>query len=131
MKCPECGKEMKLKRTFVEIVDAWGEYDSDSEDWSDDYEYGEWIETHSCKDCKIKYHENEDRWEIPTQFLPSDKQVKCANWIINLLHTGKPAPTKKSLWLFIKENINAAKEVREQQIEDFYYDNHDWLEEPF
>ena len=28
MKCPECGKEMKLKRTFVEIVDAWGEYDS-------------------------------------------------------------------------------------------------------
>lgn len=51
MKCPECGKEMRLKETTV-----WHS-SYDQIDWDELEPWSETQRTHTCKGCKIKYEE--------------------------------------------------------------------------
>lgn len=131
MICPNCNKEMKIRERSVPISLGYGgEYD-DPEDWDDNYSDTEIIRTHKCKECKISYEEKDDVWTIPKEYAPTEKQEKTALFIINRLKCEMPPPHKKSYWKFINEHFERAKQVQEQMLDDYYYENHDWLEEEF
>lgn len=131
MICPNCNKEMKVRERSIPISLSFGaEYD-DPEDWDDEYSDTEIIRTYKCKDCKILYEENDDTWTIPKEFAPTTKQEKTVLFITKRLKLDMPIYHKKYYWKFINEHFEDAKKVQEEMLDDYYYENHDWLEEEF
>ena len=118
MICPNCNKEMKDKSYWYYGIGSW------DADYPDCYH-----EEHTCKTCKISYINGE--WHIPSELVATDKQIKAAEFINSVLKNELPAPTKRNLWKYIHDNLETAKEVRENNFEEWCYENSDWLPEYF
>ena len=116
MKCPNCESEMKDKSYWYE-----GSWDSDYPEFKH--------EEHVCKVCKIAYKNGE--WYVPDNLIATNKQIKTAMFISNVLHCERPVHTKKLLWKFINENLQEAIEVNNRNFEEWCEDNSDWLTEYF
>ena len=100
MKCPNCDKEMIDKSCFKkERFYHW----EDEEFYYRDIYYEKLI----CMECKI-YYEN-DKWNIPDKFLPTDKQKKTILFINNHLGMDLKALTKHQCWLDICKYFEEAK----------------------
>lgn len=78
-----------------------------------------------CPDCEIKYKTDEfnspfsveDKWILPNEFQPSEKQIKFAESIAGRL--GKNIDnlvTKQQFWKFINDNT---KKYRKKKQEDY------------
>ena len=105
MICPDCGQDMKK-----EVVrEPWGFVDTE--------DYYHEITTYKCKKCKIQFIKNDvktpDEWIVPFYLQPSDKQIKACEFTSQRLGLEMPAPTKKAMWKFLKENLNKAKQLYE------------------
>lgn len=120
MKCPNCDIEMKLK--IEDSGPSMAFWDRDEDEWDGSYI----IETHKCKQCKIKYVLDQEpgcgreEWTIPVELEPSDKQIKTIFMIDNIFNSSniEDIHTKKQAWKFINENLDDAikqKEVNEEQ----------------
>lgn len=105
MNCPNCGN--KMLRIVYPVVAFYDQVDGDI--IYDDRE------EHICSLCAIKYRDN--NWDIPEHIKASDKQIKTAVFISNILQKEKPVDIKKLLWQFIKDNIATAIEVYKQREE--------------
>lgn len=118
MKCPNCKKEMKKSSRFERRsrID-WDGFDLD-------FAYMK-VFTYKCPDCKIKYNTDEfsgpfsqdDTWDLPKEFQPSEKQIKFAESIACRL--GKNIDdlvTKQQYWKFINDNT---KTYKKKQKEDY------------
>lgn len=122
MNCPNCNKEMKDKSHEVVITFFTGD--------EPDYYPTEWYEEYHCKDCRIKYVNG--TWTIPNKYpRATDKQTKCVAFINRQLGTNYEAILKASTWRFIKEHIDYAKEVRDNDFSEWCEDNAHWLPEYF
>ena len=93
--CPNCGKEMNNESYWYSSFGGW----------DDDYP-SSYYELYVCKNCNISYRDN--KWDIPDKLKPTWKQMKTAKYISNVLKIPEPAPTKRSLWKFINQNLNEA-----------------------
>lgn len=102
MKCPICENEMKKKSRYICVI--WDQIDGDSE-YRLDVSY-------SCKNNHqaIKYNEYDDAWEIPEEYRPTIKQIRCVQNIINQTGEYPSIPTKQCYWAFINEHISKIKE---------------------
>lgn len=125
MKCPHCNKEMKDKSYAYYGIGSW------DMDYPDCYH-----EEFVCKTCKISYIN--EKWHIPDNLIATEKQIKTAIFIHNVLGCSIPAHTKKCLWKYINTNLQNAiqasktlKQQREQAFEEWCEDNSDWLPEYF
>lgn len=118
MECPNCKQEMKDKSYWYYGLGSW------------DMDYPDCLhEEHFCKTCKISYLNGE--WNIPKNIIATEKQIKTASFISNVLQCEMPIHTKKLLWKFINENLQTAIKVKEQNFEDWCWDNANWLPEYF
>lgn len=107
MNCPNCGKEMKKKTSF----DGRSRIDWDGFDLEHVYMK---VFKYSCKDCKIKYKEDEysctsfsvePKWSIPKDLKPTEAQVKYAeNIALELDLSTEDLHTKHQYWDFIKNH---------------------------
>lgn len=122
MKCPNCNKEMKDKSYSFYSLGAW---DCDYPD--------ELHEEYMCKSCKISYIN--DEWHIPSSLVATEKQIKTAKFIRNVIGGQTPPPLKKNLWKYIHDNLQRAIELNEHikdcNAEMFFEDNYQWLPEYF
>ena len=116
MKCPNCKQEMKDK-SYCD----WSSWDMDYPDCLH--------EEHFCTTCKISFLNGE--WNIPKNLIATEKQIKTASFISDVLRCDVPVHTKKLLWKFINENLQTAIEVKERDFENWCWDNADWLPEYF
>lgn len=118
IKCPNCGKDIKLTDEYRECGWEWGE---DCEGLYHLVTIGE------CKDCKIKYHNAE--WTIPDELKPTVKQYKTVRFIENRLDARlhDDIGLKKRYWQFISQYFEEAKKV---ELEPYYdEDYYDWYDE--
>ena len=122
MNCPNCNKEMKDRSYWYYGLGSW---DSDYPDC--------FHEEYVCKNCKISYIN--DEWKIPPSLAATEKQIKTAKFIRNVIGGETPAPLKKSLWKYIHDNLQRAidlnKHIRDCNAEMFFEDNYQWLPEYF
>lgn len=118
MICPNCNKEMKA-------------YFSPVLAYTDD-DYDENISGYQCRKCKIEYNDVLSEWILPTNLMPTDKQVKAERFILNRLKINpQEYPiTKRQYCEFIGKYLPKAQEVVDNyEIEDDYY--YDYYEEEF
>ena len=125
MKCPNCNKEMKDNSYSYYGLGSW------DMDYPDCYH-----EEYVCRACKISYINGE--WQIPDSLIATEKQIKAAEFISNILGFEIPPHTKKMLWQFIHDNLQEAIKAREelikrneQSFDDWCWDNAHWLPEYF
>ena len=116
MKCPNCKKEMKKTSRF----DSRSCFDEDG--FGLDHAYMK-VFVHKCPDCKIKFESDEyggpfsiaDKWILPKEFEPSEKQIKFAESIACRL--GKNIDnlvTKQQFWKFINDNTKKYKKKKQE-----------------
>ena len=115
IKCPNCGKDIKLTDEFREC--GWG--------WGEDYEgLYHLVTIGECKDCKIKYYNNE--WTIPNELKPTEKQCRTVKFIENRLDARlhDDIGLKKRYWQFISQYFEEAKKIELEPYNDYedYYD---------
>lgn len=121
MNCPNCGKEMKDK--------SYNYYGLG--DWDMDYP-PELHEEYWCKDCKIKYEDEE--WIIPKKFEPpTEKQIKAISLINRNLGLDYVPLLKNKCIQFIKEHMEESKNVYKHRYDwiepdDVFYGNDAWCE---
>lgn len=114
MICPNCETEMQDFSYFVEDVYGFGD--------EPDYTSTTKIEKHSCKICRIKYHDGE--WTLPKYLTPAtDKQIKTVNFINQVLGTDCEPLLKHQCCKFIGEHLNNAIKVSEN-MRDQYFEWH-------
>ena len=118
MKCPNCKKEMKIKRETGFIPDFSGTADYDLY-----YDYN----IYRCPDCKIKYNEDRknDKWEIPKKLLPTEKQKNPILFINNRLGEDFESLTKRQCWEIINQNFDKAKNTPKPSNYGYDYDDID------
>lgn len=122
MHCPNCNKEMTDKSHSVLLTFFTGD--------EPDYYPTEWIEEYYCKECKIKFYN--DEWTVPKKYpRATEKQIKCAKFINRQLGTDFHPVLKTSTWKFINEHIADAKEVYDNSFSEWCEENYDWLPEYF
>lgn len=118
MKCPNCKKEMKKSSKFERRSCI------DEDGFGLDFAYMK-VFIHSCKDCKIKYREDEfggpfsveDEWILPKKFEPSEKQITYAESIgARLGKDTSQLVTKQQYWKFINDNT---KKYKKKKSEDY------------
>lgn len=121
MICPNCKKEMKIKRETGFILDLSGTADEDDLY----YEYN----LYRCPDCKIKYDESRrnDKWDIPEKLLPTEKQKNTILFINNRLHEDFESLTKRQCWEIINQNFDKAKNTPKPSNYEYDYDDIDEL----
>ena len=101
--CPVCGNHMKDH--------SWS-----SSGYDNDNEWNTWNETVLvCHKCGTK--KQNDTWYIPDAYKASEKQFHAAAYIHIVTGLPLPPPTKKLLWKFINENLQAAKNIKQKQHE--------------
>lgn len=123
MKCPNCGKDM-VDKSHSRLEEFWH--------WEDECTYYKRVkhEKFICEDCKISYKDEE--WEIPSEFeRPTEKQIACIAFINRQLHSNFEPVLKKDAWRFIKDNIDEAQKIKENQFEQWCEENAYWLPEYF
>lgn len=98
MICPICGKPMKARSTYTCVV--WDQIDGDSEYRLDTI--------YTCKNGhpKVTYDDCEELWQIPTEFQPTERQVRCVGYITARLGIDSPIPTKAECWKFINTHLH-------------------------
>lgn len=115
IKCPNCGKDIKLTDEYRECGWEWGE---DCEGLYHLVTVGE------CKDCKIKYYNAE--WKIPEELKPTVKQCRTVRFIENRLDARlhDDIGLKKRYWQFISQYFEEAKKIELEPYNDYedYYD---------
>lgn len=119
--CPKCGRLMTDLSYWDYGIGSW------DMDYPDVYH-----ENHVCHHCNIKKVNGE--WKVPQSMRASDKQIKCAEVISNVLGISAPeCPLKTLLWKFINDNryrsLLEAKRQQDRRLEDWCEDNQDWLPE--
>ena len=112
IKCPNCGKDIKLTDEYRECGWNWGE----------DYQGLYYLVTKGkCKNCKIQYYDGE--WEIPKELQPTEKQYRTVKFIENRLSVrlNDDIGLKKRYWKFISQYFEEAKKVEfdSDDYEDF------------
>lgn len=117
MKCPNCKKEMKKSSRF----ECRSHIDWDGFDLEHAYMK---VFSYKCKDCKIKFETDEfsgdfsieDKWILPKEFEPSEKQIKYAESIANRLglSTDKLV-TKQQYWEFINKHTKKYKKHQQEE----------------
>jgi len=125
MDCPNCGIKMKHIRKTEMYFTTFCEFN----DYNDDYYYN--VDIYRCKACKIKYSnkENKEKWEIPEEFLLTEKQIKTIKMIDRWLGTNgvETIQTKRQGIKFINDNLNACLLKKEQNTE-CYDGTYEWFE---
>lgn len=102
MKCPNCGKEMKDKScSKMEKFYHW-----EDEEF---YYRNNYHEKFICKDCKISFED--EKWNIPDKFQPTEKQMKTILFINNHLGMDLQTLTKHQCWLDIGKYFEEAKKT--------------------
>lgn len=126
MICPQCDKEMIYK----EYSRMEGLYH-----WEDECNYFVPIKhiKNTCNNCKISCLD--EKWKIPKEIRPTEKQVKAIEIICSVLNIDYVLTTKKDATRFISENIQKSKakskvlKNTEQGYEDYldagYYCNYE------
>lgn len=111
MKCPNCEKEMTDK-SYSKLEEFYH--------WEDeDYYYRKnYYEKFICKDCKISFENN--KWHIPNNLIPTEKQKKTILFINNHLKMNLEALTKHQCWLDIGKYFDEAKKTP-------LYSDEDWI----
>lgn len=99
MNCPNCNKAMKEKEYFT-LDFGYGMVGE--EVYNRDVSY-------KCSSCKITY--KNDKWIIPDEFKPTEKQEKTLLFINNRLGTYFEPITKHQCWEIINNNFEKAKDV--------------------
>lgn len=78
---------------------------------------------YTCPDCKIKYKTDEinsqfsveDKWILPKEFQPSEKQIKFAESIVCRLSKNiDNLVTKRQFWKFINDNTKKYKKNKQE-----------------
>ena len=119
MKCPNCKKEMKNSSKF----ECRSRIDWDG--FNLEHAYMK-VFIYTCTDCKIKYNTDEfsgpfsveDKWVLPKEFQPSEKQIKFAESIASRLDKNiDDLVTKQQFWKFINDNTNTKKYNKKTQEE--------------
>jgi hypothetical protein len=90
--------------------------------WDCDYP-DEFHEEYICKSCKISYVN--DEWNIPSSLVATEKQIKTAKFIQNVIGGEALPPLKKNLWRYIHDNLQRAIELNEK-IKSFGFENLDF-----
>lgn len=118
MICPICGKPMKARSTYTCVV--WDQIEGDSEYRLDTI--------YTCKNGhpKVTYDDCEELWQIPTEFQPTEKQVRCIEYIIRRLGINPPIPTKTECWKFINTYLTAASSRSKYNNDYREYDDYDY-----
>ena len=100
--CPICGSIMKTKSS--EVCIWWDQLDGESIHTIDT--------TYTCKNdhAKVVYSDYSEEWEIPEEFQPTEKQIKCVQFITSVLDCESPIPTKTEYWKFINEYLTKASD---------------------
>ena len=92
---------MKYKHGIGHYLDFSGT----AEDWELEYCW----EEYTCRSCKITY--DGDKWTIPKDKLPTEKQKKTILFINNHLNMDLEALTKHQCWLDIGKYFEEAKKT--------------------
>ena len=129
MKCPNCGKEMKQTQRYA---DRW---EPDDGFWTRDYIAR--ITYYNCKDCNIKRKIDSDlgidKWTLPKEMQPSEKQIAYAEKIREARQDGKILVTKHQYWEFINQHKDEMDKVMKEHIEAWGscdlgdYDDYDYM----
>ena len=110
MKCPNCDKTMmKRTRTTKERFYHWEDEEFYYRDIS--------CEKYTCKACGIVF-EN-DKWCIPDNLLPTERQKNTILYINNHLDMNLEALTKHQCWLAIGKYFDEAKNTPLRSSEDY------------
>lgn len=132
MKCPNCEKEMIRNKKTILIPDFGGT--------ADEALYEHYL-VYTCKECHIKYTNyinGKDKWEIPFQIKPTEKQINTIFFINNHLDLSLKTLTKKQCWKDINTFFDTAKTAAQEKKEDYiqnevlsdhYYEMLDFLDE--
>ena len=105
MLCPDCRKTMKTNSK--QVMTSMSFIDGES--------IFETVYFNECT-CGIRYEDL--KWEIPEDRKASEKQIKAAMFIENVLKIKAPPPTKKGMWVFINNYFDKAKEKQETKNND-------------
>lgn len=116
--CPVCNAAMKRKTKYTLV--CWDQIEGDNEYRLDSI--------YSCKNnhAAVVYDEHSDTWQIPKEFAPTDKQVKCAQFIEYTLKLTLPIPTKANYWKFINTYLPAASKHKQNEYDYREYDEWDF-----
>lgn len=100
MKCPNCHQKMKYKDKGY-----WGYPFSTGPE----PDYPDWIrkDIYKCKDCGIK--KINDDWKVPSEYLPTKKQIRTIEFINNRLGMNLETITKRQCCKDIKKYFADAK----------------------
>lgn len=112
MKCPNCGKYMNDESyTNFEEFYHW-----EDEDW---YYKNVHHKKFTCKNCNISI--DNEKWDIPEGFLPTDKQIRTVAFINSRLHIQLEAITKGQCCRDISKYFEQAKKTPRYSTEDWFY----------
>ena len=112
MKCPNCGKEM-IDKSYSKLEEFYHWEDEDYY-YRKNY-YGKFV----CNDCKISFED--DKWNIPNNLMPTEKQKKTILFINNHLGMDLEALTKHQCWSDIGKYFDEAKKKPLYSDEDLLY----------
>lgn len=112
MTCPNCEKKMTDK-SYSKLEEFYH--------WEDeDYYYrNNYHEKFVCNDCKISFED--DKWNIPDNLMPTEKQKKTILFINNRLGMDLEALTKHQCWIDIGKYFEEAKKIPLYSDEDLLY----------
>lgn len=112
MKCPNCGKEM-VDKSYSKLEEFYH--------WEDEEYYykNNYYEKFVCNDCNISFED--DKWHIPNNLMPTEKQKKTILFINNHLRMDLEALTKHQCWLDIGKYFDEAKNTP-------LYSDEDWID---
>lgn len=123
MNCPNCGKEMKLRKRYEDRTKPYEGF------WTEDYVAK--ILLYRCKDCKIKREIDSDlggdKWTLPKEMQPTEKQIAYAEKIIKQLgldsyelwlerKNGEILVTKQQYWKFINDHKDEMDKVMKSKM---------------
>lgn len=120
MICPNCYKKMKQKTKERFIPDFSGTADDD---------LFEEYHIYKCSECKIKYNDYTEIWNIPKILLPTDKQKNTILFINNKLNLQLPVLTKEQCKKDINKYFNIAKMEYDNDFENDMSDMYERTEE--
>ena len=105
MKCPNCGKEM-VDKSYSKLEEFYH--------WNDEEYYykNNYYEKFVCNDCNISFED--DKWNIPNNLMPTEKQKKTILFINNHLRMDLEALTKHQCWLDIGKYFDEAKQYADR-----------------
>ena len=131
MNCPNCGKEMKLKKRYQDRTRPYEGF------WTESYVAK--ILHYSCKDCKIKREIDSDiggdKWTLPKEMRPTEKQIAYAEKIIKRLGLDsyeyrEILVTKQQYWKFINDHKDEMDKIMKKHQDAWKNCNYgDWCDE--